>query len=134
MTELIAKKAEAYQNTEAAANKTIPVVGEVMLLVPAATEAARHEEESLATPASPVPILTESNTTAVGSMGCAVVKAVADVVGAVVNTTVRNVDHHFCPGDRQGNAYSEDCTTTRRDNECTALLNSRGTKCSSCYH
>ena len=64
-----------------------------MLLVPAATEAALHEEELLAAQASPVPITTGSNTTAVGSRGCAVVKAVTKVVGAVVNATVRNVAH-----------------------------------------
>ena len=93
MTKLIAEEAVAYNNTRAAANTIIHAVGEVMLLVPAATEAALNEEESLAAPTSPVPITTESTTTTVGPMGCAVVKAVTDAVGAVVNTTVRNVDH-----------------------------------------
>ena len=66
---------------------------ETTLLAPAATKAALHEEELPAVPASSEPITTGSNTTAVGSRGCAVVKAVTNVVGAVVNAKVRNVAH-----------------------------------------
>ena len=87
VTKLIAKEAVAYNNTRAAANTTIHTVRETMLLVPAATKAALHEEELPAVPASSEPITTGSNTTAVGSRGCAVVKAVTNVVGTVVNAT-----------------------------------------------
>ena len=46
VTKVIAEEAVAYNNTRTAANNTGHVVGEVMLLVPAATEAALNEEES----------------------------------------------------------------------------------------
>ena len=70
----------------------------VVPLVPSATEAALHEEESLAAPESPGPITTESNTTVVDSMGCAVVQAVTNVVGAVVKSHGKKCG----PRDHQG--------------------------------
>ena len=92
VTKLIAEEAMAYNDTRAAANTIMHAVGEVMLLVTAATEATLTKEESQVAPTSPVPNTTESTTTTGGPMGCAVGTAVTDVVGAVATTTVRNAD------------------------------------------
>ncbi len=57
--ELIAEETVTYSNIGAAANPTIHALrlGEAVLLVPAATEAAPGEEESQAVPASLVSML-----------------------------------------------------------------------------
>ena len=90
VTTRLAEEAVPSNNTRAAANKAIHVVRQLGLLVPAATKATLHDEEPLAAPESPAPILKESNTTAAGSMGCAVVKAATDVVCASGSTTSTN--------------------------------------------
>ncbi len=68
-------------------------MGEPLLLVTAATESIPSEDKSKAMPASIVSIATGPNASLVDSMECAVVKAVAEVVGAEVNAVVRNVEH-----------------------------------------
>jgi hypothetical protein len=93
VTDPRSEEAAIYNTTWAAANTTIHTVGEAVLLVPEAREAAPSEEESQAVPASLVSNATGTHAARVDSMGHAIVKAVTDEVGAAANTAGRNGVH-----------------------------------------